>query len=179
MTGAGAVINRLKPSPDSSIAIYGLGAVGMSGILASAHLGVSTIIAIDLVPSRLDIALTFGATHAINASDPELISKVRALTKDGAGTECTLEASGNMRAFRNAYEATAPGGHMTSAGTPGPGVKPAFDVFEHFIPFLIDLHRQGKFPIEKISKKYKVDQFKEAIHAMESGEVIKPIIVFD
>jgi Zn-dependent alcohol dehydrogenase len=125
------VINRLKPSSDSSIAIYGLGAVGMSGILASAHLGVSTIIAIDLVPSRLDIALTFGATHVINASDPELISKVRALTKDGAGTECTLEASGNMRAFRNAYEATAPGGHMTSAGTPGPGVKPAFDVFEH------------------------------------------------
>ncbi|KAJ9104941.1 hypothetical protein QFC19_003736 [Naganishia cerealis] len=205
MTGAGAVINRLKPTPDSSIAIYGLGAVGMSGILASAYLGVSTIIAIDLVPSRLETALEFGATHALNASDPDIVAKVRELTRHAAGTEYTLEASGNMRAFRTAYEATAPGGHMTSAGTPGPGVKPAFDVFEHvctakiysavlmgccyprevrispfcrftiklirtlnqFIPFLIDLHRHGKFPIEKICKKYTVEQFQEAVHAMQ------------
>ncbi|GHJ84959.1 hypothetical protein NliqN6_1361 [Naganishia liquefaciens] len=156
MTGSGAVINRLRPTPDSSIAIYGLGAVGMSGILAPAHLKVSTIVAIDVVPSRLAIAKEFGATHTLDARAPDVLAQLR------------------------------------------PGVKPDFAIFEHvctakiysavlmgccypreFVPFLIDLHRQGKFPIEKISKKYKVDQFQEAILAMETGEVIKPIIVFD
>jgi Zn-dependent alcohol dehydrogenase len=103
----------------------------MSGILAAAYLKVSTIIAIDVIPSRLAIAKEFGATHTLDARDPDILAKLRTLTKNGAGTEYTLEASGNMRAFRTAYEGTAPGGHMTSAGTPGPGVKPDFDIFEH------------------------------------------------
>lgn len=131
INSAGAVINRLAPPPESSIAIYGLGAVGMAGILAAAHLQVRTIIAIDVVPSRLATAKEFGATHTLDARAPDIVAQVRALTLHGAGSEYTLEASGNMRAFRTAYEATAPGGHMTSAGTPGPGVKPDFDIFEH------------------------------------------------
>jgi aryl-alcohol dehydrogenase len=202
LSSAGAVINRLAPPPDSSIAIYGLGAVGMSAILAAAHLQVRTIIAIDLVPARLEIAREFGATHTLDARAPDLVAQVRALTRNAAGSDYTVEASGNMRAFRNAYEATAPGGHMTSAGTPGPGVKPDFDIFEHvctakiysavlmgccyprevsraranrrafltvarqFVPFLIDLHRQGKFPIEKISRKYTPQEFDQAVHDM-------------
>lgn len=103
----------------------------MAGILAAAHLQVRTIIAIDLVPTRLATAKEFGATHTFDARAPDLVAQVRALTLHGAGSDYTLEASGNMRAFRTAYEATAPGGHMTSAGTPGPGVKPDFDIFEH------------------------------------------------
>lgn len=103
----------------------------MSGILAAAYLKVRTIIAIDVIPSRLAIAKEFGATHTLDARSPDILAQLRALTRNGAGSEYTLEASGNMRAFRTAYEATAPGGHMTSAGTPGPGVKPDFDIFEH------------------------------------------------
>jgi Zn-dependent alcohol dehydrogenase len=90
---AGAVLNNLKPIPDSSIAICGYGAVGMSAILAAAYLGVKTIIAFDIVPQRLTLAKEFGATHVISGKSITCTQDVRDITPHGTGT--TLARSSN------------------------------------------------------------------------------------
>jgi aryl-alcohol dehydrogenase len=125
---AGAVFNTLKPPSSTSIAIFGCGAVGMSAILAAAALDVSTIIAVDFVQSRLDLAKTFGATHTFLASHTGLLQEIRALTKWKAGVEYAVDATGNVKALKMAYECMAPYGHLCSCGTPGPGHQPPFDI---------------------------------------------------
>ncbi len=130
VVSAGAVFNTLKPPSSASIAIFGCGAVGMSSILASAALNVSTIIAVDLVQSRLDLAKTFGATHTFLASDQDILDKIRQLTKWKAGVEYAVDATGNVKALKMAYECMAPFGHLCSCGTPGPGHQPPFDIHD-------------------------------------------------
>jgi aryl-alcohol dehydrogenase len=128
---AGAVLNNLKPTPDSSIAIYGCGAVGMSAILAAAYLGVKTIIAVDIIPQRLTLAKEFGATHVVSGKSPTCVQDVRDITPYGAGTQYAVEASGNAKVLRMAYDALASFGHLTSCGTPGPGVPAPMGIHEH------------------------------------------------
>jgi aryl-alcohol dehydrogenase len=128
---AGAVLNNLKPTPDSSIAIYGCGAVGMSAILAAAYLGVKTIIAVDIIPQRLTLAKEFGATHVVSGKSPTCVQDVRDITPFGAGTQYAVEASGNAKVLRVAYDALGSFGHLTSCGTPGPGVPAPMGIHEH------------------------------------------------
>jgi NADPH:quinone reductase-like Zn-dependent oxidoreductase len=128
---AGAVLNNLKPAPDSSIAIYGCGAVGMSAILAAAYLGVKTIIAVDIIPQRLTLAKEFGATHVVSGKSPTCVQDVRDITPYGAGTQYAVEASGNAKVLRVAYDALGSFGHLTSCGTPGPGVPAPMGIHEH------------------------------------------------
>lgn len=130
----GAVHHRLQPSPDSSLAVFGLGAVGMSAVLGAAYHRVQTIIAIDFIQSRLDLAQEFGATHCVNLtglSEEEALEAIRAPTGLGsAGPDYAVEASGNMKAWKMAWEAIRPCGHMTTCGSPGPGVTPPIKVHE-------------------------------------------------
>lgn len=196
-TGAGGVINKLRPKEDESIAIYGMGAVGTAALFAAAYLKVGTIIAVDLVDSRLEFALAHGATHAFNGRDPDLVSKIRDATV-GIGSRYGVEATGNTRVLKSAWEALSNFGFLLSIGTPGPGHQPPFDIHEavcnsksyggisegdsnppEFIPFLMKLYKEGKFPIDKITEFYPVERFDEAVHAMHSGAVIKPVITFD
>jgi aryl-alcohol dehydrogenase len=124
------VLNFLKPGVDSSIAVFGCGAVGMAAICAAASLGVKTIIAVDLVASRLTLAKEFGATHTVVATSPDLLTEIRAPTKHKAGVEFAVEASGNVRALKNAYDAMAPFGRLASCGDPGPGIQPPFEIHD-------------------------------------------------
>ncbi|KAK4698620.1 hypothetical protein P7C70_g7652, partial [Phenoliferia sp. Uapishka_3] len=197
-TGAGAVINLLKPSPKSSIAIFGIGAVGTGAIFAAAYLGLTNIIVVDVVPERLELAKTLGATHAINGRDSDIVEQIKKLTAFGAGTTYAIEATGNPQVFKNAYVALANRGHLVSCGSPGPGHVIPIEIHDSvlasktytgltegdsnpvkFIPFLINLYKEGKFPVDKISKIFPMQNFDDAVHAMHSGEVIKPIIIFD
>lgn len=109
---AGAVINLLKPSPKDSILITGVGAVGVSALFAAAYLKVETIIVVDIVPARLELAKTLGATHVINGLDKDVAEQVRKLTKYEAGTSHAVEATGNVKVLRTAYEALANRGHL-------------------------------------------------------------------
>ncbi|ORY75306.1 S-glutathione dehydrogenase [Leucosporidium creatinivorum] len=195
-TGAGAVINKLAPSSSSSILITGLGAVGFGALFAAAHLKLETIVVVDIVPSRLELAKSLGATHAFNGMDKDVVEQVKAVTKYGGGVNYAVECTGNVRVLKTAYDATANRGHVVSCGTPGPGNPVPIDIFANviasktysglsegdsnppvFIPFLIELFNKGKFPVDKISKTFKFEDLEGALHAMHSGETIKPILV--
>ncbi|GAA6000951.1 NAD(P)-dependent alcohol dehydrogenase [Rhodotorula paludigena] len=196
-TGAGSVLNKLKPEKDSTLAISGLGAVGVSALLAAKYLGVQTIIVVDVVPAKLELAKQFGATHVFNARDADVVDQVKAITPYKGGVKYFVECSGSVPALKAAWAMTANMGTLLSAGTPGPGVQPPFGVFENlvgcktyiglcegdsnppeFIPFLAKLYADGHFPIDKISKAFPYDKLEEALHAMHVGETIKPILVF-
>ncbi|BGP40671.1 hypothetical protein JCM10450v2_004666 [Rhodotorula kratochvilovae] len=195
-SGAGVLLNQLKPSVEDPVIIFGLGAVGFGALWAAAHLKLKTIIVVDLVPSRLSLALSQGATHAFTGSSPSLIADIRAAT-GGIGAQYVVEATGVERVLRSAWEATRNFGHIVSVGNPGPGTKAPFDINDQvnhsktwsglvegasdppiFVPQLMALYEQGEFPIDSISKVFPVEQYEEALKAMKSGKVIKPIITF-
>ncbi|GAA6044329.1 hypothetical protein JCM8097_000925 [Rhodosporidiobolus ruineniae] len=194
-SGAGAVLNRLRPTKDSTIAIFGLGAVGFAALWAAVHLEVGTIIAVDLVPSRLELAKKHGATVVVDGRE-DVVSKIREAT-GGVGVDYAVECSGVTKVLETAWHSLANFGHVVSVGNPGPGIQPPatiHDAVNHsrtwsglaegdsnppkFIPLLMQLHAQGAFPLEQISKAYPVEQFDEAVEAMKKGDVIKPIITF-
>ncbi|BGP13563.1 hypothetical protein JCM10213v2_001495 [Rhodosporidiobolus nylandii] len=197
-TGSGAVFNLLKPEKDSSIAIFGMGAVGISALFAARVAGVQQIVVVDVVPAKLELAKKFGATHTFNGKDEDVVKKVKATTLYNAGVKYAIECSGNVQALKTAWEMTANRGHLVSCGTPGPGVSPPFGIFENllaaktytgltegdsnpvgFIPFLIDLYNKGQFPVDKISKRFRYNELDKAIQEMKTGETVKPILVFD
>lgn len=194
-TGAGAFLNKLKPAKNSSVAISGLGAVGAGALFAAKYLGIQTIVLLDVVDGKLEMGKEFGATLTFNARDADVVEQVRKAT-DG-GVDYFVECSGNVRALEAGWAMTANLGTLLSCGTPGPGVNPPFGIFENlvacktyiglcegdsnppnFIPFLADLHKKGHFPVDLVSRQFSFDKFDDAIHAMHTGEVIKPILVF-
>ncbi|GHJ85443.1 hypothetical protein NliqN6_1845 [Naganishia liquefaciens] len=194
---SGAIFNTLKPSQDSTLAVFGCGAVGMAAILAAKHLGVQTIIAVDLVQSRLDLAREFGATHAVMGSDQDVLDQIRSHTKWKLGVTHAVEATGVLPVLKTAFDSLASFGHLASIGNPGVGITPPFEINDvvnggktwsgiimgggdprQALPFLIELHREGRFPLEKMSRYYAFDDFDKAMHDMHDGTTIKPIIVF-
>lgn len=111
-TGAGGVLNFLKPSKDSSVAISGLGAVGMGALFAAKYLGIKTIVALDVVPAKLELAKQFGATHAFNARDSGVVQLVKDVTAFKSGVNYFVECSGSVPALKAAWEMTANRGHL-------------------------------------------------------------------
>lgn len=192
-TGAGAVMNALRIRPGSSFAAFGGGAVGLSAVMAARVAGAATIIAADVVPSRLALAKELGATHTINSRETDPIEAVRDIT--GGGADFTLESSGRPAVLRQAIDALAIRGVCGIVGAPALGTEAAFDVNgvmttgkrilgiiegdsvpDVFIPSLVELYRQGRFPFDKLVKFYRLDQINEAAADSEKGITIKPIV---
>jgi aryl-alcohol dehydrogenase len=192
-TGAGAVINALKVNPGSSFIAFGGGAVGLSAVMAARIAGAATIIAIDVVPSRLTLAMELGATHTINSHDADPVETVRKIT--GGGADFTLESSGRPAVLRQAIDALSIRGTCGIVGAPALGTEASFDVNgvmttgkriigiiegdskpDLFIPALAELYKQGRFPFDKLVKFYSLDQINQAAEDSEKGITIKPII---
>lgn len=192
-TGAGAVINALKVNPGSSFVSFGAGAVGLSAIMAARIAGATKIITADVVPSRLALAMELGATHTINSQETDPVEAVHKIT--GNGADFTLESSGRPTVLRQAIDALAIRGTCGIVGAPALGTEASFDVNgvmttgkrivgiiegdskpDIFIPTLIELYQQGKFPIDKLVKFYSLDQINQAAADSEKGITIKPII---
>ena len=191
-TGAGAVVNSLGARPGTSIVIYGAGAVGLAGLMAAKIAGCTTIVAVDLHDNRLSLAKELGATHTINASTTtDVTAEVRAIT--GGGTQYGLDTTGVPAVLRGAVDALRPTGTLAVVGVvmgdiafsssgflDGKTVKGVIEGDAYpaeFIPKMIEWHRRGMFPIEKLVKTYRLDQINEAQHDSESGATIKPIFV--
>jgi aryl-alcohol dehydrogenase len=193
-TGAGAVINALKVTPGSSFAVYGSGAVGFAAILAALAQGAKTVIAVDLNDQRLEFAKTLGATHTFNGALPDLVDQVKAAT-DGRGTAYARDTTGAPPVIRNAVAALAPMGACAILGAAPPGAELSFDYRdimvngkrlqgvmmgnadpETFIPYLIDLWRQGRFPFDRLLSFYPFHDINAAIAAAEDGSAIKPVL---
>jgi len=193
-TGAGAVMNTLRPSPGASIAIFGVGPVGMSALLASVVCGCTTIIAVDVIPERLKKAKDFGATHMINAKEADPVAAVRDIT--GGGAEYSLECVGNPKVLRQAVDVLPRRGVCGLLGVVPPGTEVGLDmdlimngravrgvlagdsVSDLFIPRLLDLYSQGRFPFDKLITFYPFDDINKAVEDMVHGRVIKPVLRF-
>jgi aryl-alcohol dehydrogenase len=191
-TGAGAVINSLKPRPGSSIAVFGAGAVGLSAIMAAKIVGCTTIIAIDIKDSRLELARELGATDILNGEQIDVVEAIKSLT--GRGANYSLECTSIPRIFRQAVECLQIPGTCGLIGAASLGTEVTFEmssilfgrkvqgimqgdcVPDVFIPQLIEFWRQGIFPFDRLIKFYPLNDIEEAVQAAESGEVVKPVI---
>jgi aryl-alcohol dehydrogenase len=191
-TGAGAVMNTLAPRPGSSIAIFGAGMVGMSAMLAALVCGCTTVIVVDLVAARLDLALELGATHVVNAAEVDPVAAIRAIT--GGGPEFTLECVGSPAVLRQAVDVLPRRGICGLLGVTAPGTPVTLDmdllmnartvkgiiegdaVPDLFIPRLLDLYVQGRFPFDRLIEYFPFDRINDAVAAMEQGRVIKPVL---
>jgi len=191
-TGAGAVMNTLRPNPGTSIAVFGVGPVGMSAVLAAVVCGCTTIIAVDIIAERLEKAKEFGATHTVNASKADPVEAIRDIT--GGGAEFTLECVGNPKVLRQAVDALPRLGVCGLLGVVPPGTEVGLDmdlimngrtvrgilagdsISDLFIPRLLDLYSQGRFPFDRLITFYPFDQINQAVEDMEKGRVIKPVL---
>ncbi len=192
-TGAGAVMNALPVRNGNSLAVFGTGSVGLSAVMGAVLCGATTIIAVDLNEERLALALELGATHALNPNDVDVPAVVRRLLP--VGVNFSLETTGSPRVIRTAIDILAPLGvcgllgaspvsaeltlniaHLMTAGRSVRGIIEGDSVPESFIPTLIELYRQGRFPFDRLVRFYPFEKLNEAIQDSESGRAIKAIV---
>lgn len=192
-TGAGAVLNVLRPPAGSSIAIFGAGAVGLAAVAASVLAGCTTIVAVDLRRKRLDVARELGATHVVDASTAEPVAAVRDVT--GGGADYSIEAAGASLAVRQAVDCTAPTGVCGLIGAPAFGTEVSLDVNavliggrtlrgivegdsvpQVFLPRLVELWKQGRFPVDRFMTFYDFEEIERAACDAEEGRVIKSVL---
>jgi aryl-alcohol dehydrogenase len=195
-TGAGAVLNSLKVPAGASFAAFGTGAVGSAALMAAVVAGATTIVAVDIVDARLELATSLGATHVINSRTQDVAAEFVRIT-GGRGVDFALDTTGIPAVLRQGAEVLAIGGTVALVGAPAPGTEVSFEIGasltkgwhfrtiiegdsvpQVFIPKLIALWRQGRFPFDKLTKFYDLDQINEAFDASAAGETIKPIIRF-
>ena len=194
-TGAGAILNALRPDPDSTLAVFGAGAVGCAAIMAAAILGVGRIVAVDLVPERLELARELGATHVVEATSADPVAALRALG-DG-GVDYAVEATGSTAALTSAIQSLAPRGTCAILSTYPRGATIPLDANfmidgrrilgisegdsdpKRFLPQLVELFEEGRLPVDKLIRHYPFEEIERAAADARSGATIKPVLVFD
>ncbi|MGY4710544.1 NAD(P)-dependent alcohol dehydrogenase [Mycolicibacterium sp. CBM1] len=195
-TGAGAVMNVLRPQRGESLAVFGLGAVGLAAVMAGVALGCDPVIAIDVNESRLEVARTLGATHTVNpATSRDLVWDVMSTVP--AGVHHSLDAVGSNAVIRQALEILGSPGHCVTVGFHGlqhditidqghlllgrrlSGVIEGDADPQAFVPSLIRLYREGRFPFDRLIETFAFADINAAIEASTRGDVIKPVVVFD
>ena len=197
-TGAGLVINEVRPEPGGTIALFGLGGIGMSALMATMLYQCRTVIAVDISPRKLALAREFGADVTINSAECDPVAEIKRLT-EGRGVDYAVEASGHCAVIEAAFEATRSGGGLcVFASHPAHGEKIRLDPHalisgkqirgswggasrpDSDIPKLAALYREGRLPLEKlITRRYGLDQVNQAIDDLALGEVGRPIIEID
>lgn len=188
-TGAGTVLNVLRPGPGQSIAVFGTGAVGLSAVMAARLCGATTIVAVDLDPRRRELALELGATTAVDGADPALAAAVRA---QGPGLDFAVDTTGATTVMATAVEVLArPGAAaFVGAGLDLFTVHPAAlagrtvtYVYEGgalprvFIPRLLDLWRRGLFPFDRLIESYPLDEINQAEADVKAGRTVKAVLL--
>jgi len=192
-TGAGAVINSLKVKAGESFVCFGTGSVGLSAIMAARIVGATTIIGVDLIEARLRMARKLGATHVVNSRKQEPVAAIKKIN-GGKGVDYSFDTTGLASVFTQAIEAL---GIRGTVGYVTGGAKPerTFDargfmasgkrimgilegdaVPDVFIPYLLELYRQGRFPFDKMVKFYPLRQINRAFSDSDRGRTIKPVI---
>lgn len=196
-TGVGAIINTCRVQPGQSVAIVGLGGVGLAALLGAVAVGATEIIAIDLSQEKLAIARSLGATRTYNASGENVIEEVRKDT--GGGVDHAVEVAGAAPAFDLAYRITRRGGQTVSAGLASPTAEfriPAVNVVadertvkgsymgscvpQRDIPRFISLYRAGKLPVDRLlTDVLSLDDINEGFDRLDCGEAIRQVVLFD
>ncbi|ATE64156.1 NAD(P)-dependent alcohol dehydrogenase [Rhizorhabdus dicambivorans] len=193
-TGAGAVINALRPGAGTSIAIFGAGSVGLAAVMAAKLVGCTTIIAVDINAKRLALAETLGATMVISPTDADCVAAIREATA-GEGVQFSLECTGIPAVVRQAVDCLRLTGTCGILGVAPLGTEVALDlngllfgrtvrgiiegdsIPDIFIPQLVDLWMQGRFPFDRLIQTFSLADIESAVRASERGEVLKPVLL--
>jgi alcohol dehydrogenase len=195
LTGVGAVVNAARPRVGESVAVFGLGGVGLSAVLGAVVAGAGTIVAVDVVPAKLELAEELGATVALPAGEG-IVEAVREAT--GGGAHHVIETVGSAAVLAQAYAATRRGGQTVTVGLPHPQQQleiqavslvaeervlrgsylgscvPARD-----IPRFVDLHLAGRLPVERLlTHRLRLDEVNAGFDRLASGEAVRQVVVF-
>jgi Zn-dependent alcohol dehydrogenase len=197
-TGAGTVINAAQASPSDTVCILGLGGVGLSAIMGAKIQNAKTIIGVDRVASRMELAKKRGATPVIDSSKlPEgktLADAVREVS-DGLGPTITVDTTGVPALINAAVQFARNRGKIVQVGSAPFDFKLEIPVFEFmvrglqyigavegqahppdFVPKMVQWRKEGKFPVDDMMKLMPADEFEKALHEMHEGTTIKPIL---
>jgi len=197
LTGAGAVINTARIAAGQSVAVLGLGGVGLSALLAAVAAGAREVIGIDLNDDKLALARSLGASATFNARDADVAEAVRALTQ--GGVDAAFEMAGSAAAFETAWRLTRRGGTTLTAGLPNPAARFSLpltqmvaeersvrgsyigsSVPQRDIPRYVDLYRRGKLPVYRLmGEVYKLDEINRGLDRLASGSALRDVVLFD
>ena len=196
MAGLGAAVNTGAVSRGDSVAVIGCGGVGDAAVVGARLAGASKIIAVDRDEQKLAWARELGATHTVNASDADTVAAVQELT-GGFGADVVIDAVGRPETWKQAFYARDLAGTVVLVGVPTPEMgleMPLLDFFsrggalksswygdclpERDFPMLIDLHLQGRLPLERfVSERIALDGVEKAFDAMHAGEVLRSVVI--
>lgn len=195
-TGAGAVLNTFRARAGESLAVFGVGTVGLSAIMAGRLIAAFPLVAIDINEKKLELARELGATHTINAATSDTLQHLEEICPDGI--RYSLETSGNELALEHAIARLASGGTCGMVIAPHMGSKYPFapsEVFKRaanlqgiiqgssvpqtFIPRLLEMQRQGRFPFHRLISRYRFEDINAAFNDARNGLVVKPVLMFD
>lgn len=197
LTGVGAVVNTAQVRAGSSVAIVGLGGVGLAALLGANAAGARQIVAVDLSDEKLELAKALGATHTFNAGNPNCKDEIRQAS--GGGVAFAFEFAGSVRALELAYGITRRGGMTITAGLPPPSatfplppvnlvaeertVKGSYIgtcVPSRDIPRYIDLYRQGKLAVNRLmSGRLKLEEINRGFDLLNEGKAVRQVVVFE
>ena len=197
LTGVGAAINSAQIRLGQTVAVVGLGGVGLSAVLGALAAGAREVVAVDTLPAKLRTALALGATRAFLASDAEVVAQVKAATK--GGVDVAIEAASSVAALDVAYRITRRGGTTVTCSLPPPSHTfnvPAVNLVAEErtlkgsylgsavpardIPHYIGLFKAGRLPVDRlITHRLRLDQINEGFDRLASGEAVRQVILFD
>ncbi|MDY6924928.1 MAG: zinc-dependent alcohol dehydrogenase family protein [Pseudomonadota bacterium] len=196
LTGVGAVVNTAGVRAGQSVAVVGLGGVGLSSVLGALASGASPVVAADLSEDKLALARSLGAVRTVNAGDPDAVEQVRALT--GGGADVVFEMAGSVRALEAAWRMTRRGGTTVTAGLPPPEAALAVNVVQlvaeertlkgsyigtcvpsRDIPRYVALFRDGRLPVDRLlSGTIALADINAAFDALADGAAVRTVVTF-
>jgi Zn-dependent alcohol dehydrogenase len=196
LTGVGAVVNTAAVRLGESVAVFGLGGVGLAAVLGAVAVGADPVVAVDRVPEKLELARALGAGVALEASE-EVVAAVREATDGGA--DHTIETVGSEAVLAEAYAATRRGGTTVTVGLPHPErmlTIPAVSLVaeertlrgsylgscvpERDIPRLVALYRAGRLPVDRlVTHRLGLDELNEGLDRLARGEAVRQVVVLD
>ncbi len=196
LTGVGAVVNTAQVRAGSSVAVVGLGGVGLASVLGAVACGARRVVAVDVSDEKLELARELGATDAFNAGDADVIEKLKGATN--GGVEYAIEMAGSVRAFETAYRITRRGGTTVTAGLPHPTATwpmPATHLVaeertikgsyigtcvpQRDLPRYVELYRRGKLPVNKLmTGRLKLEDINRGFDLLREGKAVRQVVTF-
>lgn len=196
LTGVGAVVNTAQVRAGQSVAVVGLGGVGLSSVLGALASGASPVVAVDLSEEKLALARSLGAVSTVNAAASDAVEQVRALT--GGGADFVFEMAGSVRALEAAWRMTRRGGTTVTAGLPPPEAALAVNVVQlvaeertlkgsyigtcvpsRDIPRFIRLFREGRLPVDRLlTGTIPLERINEAFDQLADGKAVRTVVTF-
>lgn len=196
LTGVGAALNSAAVRLGQTVAVVGLGGVGLAAVLGALAAGAREVVAIDVLPAKLDLALSLGATRALRADDQDVVAQLRAAIP--GGVDVAIEAASSVPALDLAWRLTRRGGVTVTCSLPNPAHRLELPVVQmtaeertlkgsylgsavptRDLPRYIDLYRAGRLPVDRlITHRLELDEINEGFDRLAAGEAVRQVIVF-